>query len=202
MFVVGLTGGIASGKSTVAALFEARGVPVIDADVVSRELTRPGTGGLEAIVDTFGSGILTEAGELDRRGLRRLIFNDPESRKRLEAILHPRIRTSMLEAAARFSRQPYVIFVIPLLFETGRRETINRVLVIDCPEQSQIERLVLRDRVSPDEASRIIAAQASRGQRLSIADDVIFNDGDSAALLDDVQELHQTYLRLAKEAEN
>lgn len=202
MLVIGLTGGIASGKSTVADLFRELGVPIVDADQVARELVRPGTEGLAAIVETFGASILGESGELDRRSLRRLIFSDGESRKRLEAILHPRIRAAMRAAAISFVQQPYIIFVIPLLYETGQRGMIDRVLVVDCPEALQIERLVQRDRMSEDEARGILAAQATRSQRLAIADDVILNEGDLNRLKEGVARLHRDYLSRADTPQN
>lgn len=194
MAIVGLTGGIASGKSTVADLFQRRGVPVIDADRVAREVTLPHSEGLQAIIDAFGKEILTEDGELDRRGLRQRIFGQPELRTRLEAILHPRIRQAMLAAAARLANPPYVLFVIPLLFETGQRDMVDRVLVIDCPEQLQIERSMQRDGIGEAETRSILAAQASRGQRLAIADDLIVNTGDLARLEQQVDRLHRDYL--------
>lgn len=194
MAIVGLTGGIASGKSTVADLFQRRGVPVIDADRVAREVTLPHSEGLEAIIDAFGREVLTEDGELDRRGLRQRIFDQPELRTKLEAILHPRIRRAMLAAAARLVTPPYVLFVIPLLFETGQRDMVDRVLVIDCLEQLQIERSMQRDGIGEAEARSILAAQASREQRLAIADDLIVNTGDLARLEQQVDRLHRDYL--------
>ncbi|MBU0500628.1 MAG: dephospho-CoA kinase [Gammaproteobacteria bacterium] len=202
MLVVGLTGGVASGKSTVAALFGELGTPIVDADVVAREVVRPGSEGLAAVIEAFGKEVLTGTGELDRRGLRRLIFSDATLRKRLEAILHPRIREAMRAAATALSRHPYIIFVIPLLYETGHRGLIDRVLVIDCPEALQIERLVQRDRVSEDEARGILAAQATRSQRLTIADDIIVNGGNAERLKEAVARLHRGYLNHSDRCQN
>lgn len=196
MFRVGLTGGIASGKSTVAETFAALGVPVIDSDVIAREVVARGTPGLAAIVARFGPTVLDPHGELDRRALRAQVFADPAARRDLEAITHPEIRARMqaLNAAAV---GPYVINAIPLLTETGGRRDLDRVLVVDCPEALQIERVMARDRVDEAAARAVIAAQAPRGARLAIADDVIVNDGDLASLEQAVRALHTRYLALA-----
>ncbi len=199
MFRVGLTGGIASGKSRVAEFFAARGVPVIDSDVIAREVVAPGSPGLAAIRERFGAEVIAADGSLDRRALRMLVFADPVARRDLEAITHPAIRARMqaLNAAAH---GPYVINAIPLLAEGGGRRDLDRVLVVDCPEPLQITRVMTRDRVDETGARAVIAAQASRAARLAIADDVIVNDGDLAALEAAVGALHGRYLGLAAAA--
>ena len=196
MFRVGLTGGIASGKTAVANLFATHGVPVIDTDVIAREVVEPGQPALATVVDAFGTGVLAADGRLDRPRLRERIFGDAEARRRLEAILHPAIRAEM-ERQSRAAGGPYQVLVIPLLVEGGRRDHIDRVLVVDVPEATQIERLVRRDGVSRDQAEAALRAQASRDARLAFADDVIENTGDVAALETRVAKLHGDYLRCA-----
>ena len=193
---IGLTGGIASGKSTVAQRFTELGIPVIDADESSRIVVAPGRAGLDAVITRFGRGILTEAGELDRRALRELIFTDPEKRRDLEAILHPLIRADMQERAKR-AVGPYVILAIPLLVEGAERARVDRILVIDADEASQLERLTARDCVTPGQARAMLAAQANRATRLATADDVIRNAGTIEELRAAVDRLHQRYLELA-----
>lgn len=195
-FRVALTGGIASGKTAVANLFATHGVPVIDTDVIAREVVEPGQPALAAVVDAFGTGVLAADGRLDRPRLRERIFGDAEARRRLEAILHPAIRAEM-ERQSRAAGGPYQVLVIPLLVEGGRRDHIDRVLVVDVPEATQIERLVRRDGVSRDQADAALRAQASRDARLAFADDVIENTGDVAALETRVAKLHGNYLRRA-----
>jgi dephospho-CoA kinase len=196
MFRVGLTGGIASGKTAVARAFEARGIPVIDTDQLARDVVRPGTPGLAAVVAAFGSDFLTPAGELDRRRLRELVFSDAERRRQLEAILHPAIRAAIDTELAKI-HAPYVVIAIPLLAEGGRRDRVERVLVVDCPPEVQKARLIARDGGTPAAADAIIAAQATRAERLAIADDRIVNDGSLADLDAAVAELHRRYLSLA-----
>ena len=196
MFRVGLTGGIASGKTAVANSFATHGVPVIDTDVIAREVVEPGQPALAAVVDAFGTGVLAADGRLDRPRLRERIFGDAEARRRLEAILHPAIRAEM-ERQSRAAGGPYQVLVIPLLVEGGRRDHIDRVLVVDLPEATQIERLMRRDGVSRDQAEAALRAQASRDARLAFADDVIENTGDVAALETRVAKLHGDYLRRA-----
>ena len=197
-FRVALTGGIASGKSTVANLFAARGIPVIDTDLIAREVVEPGQPALAEIVETFGPGVLDADGRLDRPHLREKIFADPSARSRLEAILHPAIRRTMerqsLQAA---TLGPYQVLVIPLLAEGGRSDHVDRVLVVDVPENHQIERLVVRDKVSQDHAAAALRAQATRATRLAIADDVIENTGSIGDLQSQVAVLHERYLELA-----
>ena len=196
MLRIGLTGGIGSGKSTVADLFAARGVPVIDADVIARELVEPEQPALNEIVAAFGRGVLDDTGRLDRTRLRDLVFADAPGRKRLEAILHPRIRAEM-ERRLTESSAPYALLVIPLLFEAGQRDLVDRVLVIDVPEEQQRRRVAARDDLSTQQIDGVLAAQATRAQRRAGADDLIDNSGDPAALERQVDELHDRYLALA-----
>lgn len=196
MFKVGLTGGIGSGKSTVAERFVQLGAGVIDTDLLARELTQPGTATLTRITAEFGA-VLQPDGHLDRAALRALVFADPAARARLESILHPPIRALMLERAARLNT-PYAILMIPLLFETGQETLVDRVLAVDCPEPLQIERVCRRSALAVAEVSRIIASQVPRTQRLARADEVIDNQGEPAALGPQVERLHQMYLALAE----
>jgi dephospho-CoA kinase len=199
VFRVGLTGGIASGKSRVAEFFAVRGVPVIDSDLIAREVVAAGTPGLAAIRERFGERIIDVDGSLDRRALRALVFTDAAARRDLEAITHPLIRARM-RALNEAARGPYVINAIPLLAEGGGRRDLDRVLVVDCPEPLQVTRVMARDRVDEAGARAVIAAQAPRAARLAIADDVIVNDGDLAALEAAVDTLHGRYLQLAAAA--
>ena len=197
MFTVGLTGGVGSGKSTVADCFAAHGVPVIDTDVIARELTAPGGAALDAIRAAFGETVMQTDGTLDRAALRRLVFTDADARRQLEGILHPRIRQVVEQTLAALAA-PYVLIVIPLLVETGGyRDLLNRVLVVDCPEDLQIARVMARSGLSRDEAMTILAAQASRAERLAVADDVLVNTASSEALRACVAALHQRYQTLA-----
>ena len=195
---VGLTGGIGSGKSTVADRLAALGAGVIDTDLLARELTEPGTPTL-ARIDAEFSGMLLPDGRLDRAALRRRVFADPRARARLESILHPQIRALMLERAACLST-PYTVLVIPLLFETGQETLVDRVLVVDCPEPLQLERVGHRSQLPEAEIARIIASQVPRAERLARADDVIDNSGGTDDLLPQVERLHRTYLALAGNA--
>jgi dephospho-CoA kinase len=194
---IGLTGGIASGKSTVAQRFEELGVPVIDADQASRTVVEPGKSGLSEIVKRFGGGVLGASGELDRRALRTLIFRDPGSRRDLETILHPLIRAHM-EQLAQAAVGPYVVMAIPLLVEGDSRHRVDRVLVVDVDEAVQLQRVMARDHCSLDEAQAILASQASRSARLAVADDVLLNTGTVTDLRQSVDHLHAQYLRLAE----
>jgi len=193
---VALTGGIASGKTTVANLFAALGVPVIDTDVIARQVVEPGQPALAAVVAAFGADVLDADGRIDRRRMRERVFGDADARRRLEAILHPAIRAEM-ERQSREAGGPYQILVIPLLVESGRRDHVDRVLVVDVPEATQIERLVRRDAVAREQAEAALRAQATRDARLAFADDVIENTGEMAALEARVAELHRGYLRQA-----
>lgn len=199
MLLIGLTGGIGSGKSTVAELFTRLGAGTVDTDLLARELTAPGTPTLASIAAQFGADILSPEGSLDRARLRERVFANPTERARLEALLHPPIRGLMLERAAQL-RAPYVILVIPLLFETGQQSLIHRVLVVDCPEATQVERVRQRSGLSDSEISGIMQTQAPRAERLARADDIIDNQGDPEALQPQVERLHQRYLALAKGA--
>lgn len=194
---VGLTGGIASGKSAVAAEFAKLGVPIIDADELAREVVQPGKLALQAIIDRFGSDMLDTLGGLDRRRMRERIFNNPVERQALEAILHPAIRSAQ-QARAALVGGPYQIHVMPLLAETQSRALYDRVLVVDCSVESQLGRLLQRDGITRQLAEAILAAQASREQRLALADDVLNNNGNVADLPKKVAVLHQQYLCLAK----
>ena len=194
--IVGLTGGIASGKSTVAELFAERGVPVLDTDLIARDVVAPGTPGLARLVSAFGDDILNPEGALDRASLRARVFADDESRQRLEAITHPLIRQQLLQRST-LAGGPYQIHVIPLLVESGLQQQVDRVLVVDCPVPLQMERLLARDGETPEGAKRMIAAQASRPERLQLADDIINNDSDRASLIAAVNRLDLHYRQLA-----
>lgn len=193
MLVIGLTGGIGSGKSTVAKLFAELNVPIIDADLIARELVEPEQPALLELTDKFGPDILQSNGELDRRRLRELVFADDEQRKLLEEILHPKIRLAMLERLDQIEG-PYVIMVIPLLVDTGHWEIIDQILVIDVDEETQIQRVMQRDRVNRRQAQAIIDTQISRRARLDAADQVLKNSGDITDLRNNVNILHQAYL--------
>ncbi|HUN26093.1 MAG TPA: dephospho-CoA kinase [Steroidobacteraceae bacterium] len=198
-FRVGLTGGIASGKTTVATLFAALGVPIIDADQISRELAAPGAALLGQIAERFGRALIRADGSLDRRALRNLVFADPTARGDLEALTHPAI-FALIEERAASARGPYRILVLPLLVEKRDSARVDRVLVVDCDEALQIRRLQARDGATLDEARAILAAQVSRRARLAAADDVIVNEGDLGALSSQVERLHLAYLELAARA--
>jgi dephospho-CoA kinase len=193
MLRVGLTGGIASGKSTVADMFAGLGAGVVDTDTVAREVVSPGEPGLEAVVAEFGAEILQPNGELDRRALRNIVFSEPERRELLESILHPLIRARTLQLVEELDT-PYAIIVVPLLLETGFDELVERVLVVDCPEAQQLKRLCRRDNVGETEAQAMLAAQIDRQARLARADDVVDNSGDLQATRTQVAALHERYL--------
>jgi len=196
-YVVGLTGGIGSGKSAVAELFARRGITVVDTDAIAHSLTASGGAAIEAIRESFGSGYITPDGALDRARMRALVFRDPPSKRRLERILHPRIRA---EGTARLAaaESPYAILVVPLLVEAGTdRNRYQRVLVVDCSEQVQVERVTRRNNLAEDEVRRIVASQVERQQRLDAADDVVDNSGALADLEPQVERLHLLYLALA-----
>ena len=195
-FTVGLTGGIASGKSLAADRLDSLGAAVVDTDVISREQTAAGMPALAEIGRQFGADLIRADGTLDRAGLRGQVFSDPAARKRLEAILHPRIRKAAWERAGRTAGS-YLVMVVPLLVETGFTDGIDRVLVIDAPRKLQIGRLRERDGVTRAQAIAILASQASRRQRRAMADDVILNDGTRRRLIGKVDELHALYLRQA-----
>lgn len=196
MLVVGLTGGIGSGKTTVSDRFAQHGAPVIDTDQLARELVEPGQPALAEIVADFGSDCLDDDGRLLRGRLREQVFADPAGRRRLEAILHPRIRALALERIAGLTT-PYCLVVIPLLVETGMTDLVDRVLVVDTPEDEQIRRIMARDGIDETQAHQILAAQARRDQRLAVADEIVDNAGDLAKLDRQVAVLHRHYLTLA-----
>ncbi len=196
MLIIGLTGGIGSGKSTVAELFGRLGVPVIDADQAARDVVAPGEPALETVIGRFGSEMLNPDGTLNRARLRERIFADTAARQELEALLHPLIRSRM-QAQLDALDTPYAILSIPLLIESDRADTVDRVLVVDVPERQQIERVCRRDGISHTQARAILAVQISRDTRLAAADDIIDNSGSPAALEKQVQTLHLKYLALA-----
>lgn len=198
-FVIGLTGGIASGKSTVERLFRDRGIAVADADAAARDAVAPGSEGLAEVVGAFGAGVLAADQGLDRAAMRRRVFDDPDARRTLEAIVHPRVR-SALEAACAAADGPYAIASIPLLAEAGGRAAypwLQRILVVDVPQEVQLQRLLQRDGIDTALAEAMIAAQATRAQRLAIADDLLPNDGPLGALPAAVEALDRLYRNLA-----
>ena len=197
--IIGVTGGIASGKSTVANAFAALGAPWVDADDVAREVVEPGEPALETIAERFGREVLNEDGTLNRRALREIVFADAGERRWLESVTHPRIRERLIEHLARLqaSDSPYVLLVSPLLFESGQSEMTDRTLVIDVPEALQIARTAARDDVDEAQARAIVAAQMPRTERLARADDVLDNGGSEAAMRRRVAELDRHYRELA-----
>jgi dephospho-CoA kinase len=194
---IGLTGGIASGKTTVANLFAALGATIVDTDLLAREVVAPGSPLLAKIATHFGLRILAADGSLDRRELRARVFADPAERRWLEALTHPAIRALTDERCDR-ATGPYSLVAIPLLVETGAGDRFDRVLVVDCDPELQLTRLTARDGTTHEEAKRMLAAQAPREARLAAADDVIHNDGDIASLRDQVGKLHRQYVQAAK----
>lgn len=199
MYAVGLTGGVASGKSELSRRFEALGIFIADADVAARAVLAPGSDGLAETVATFGRGILASDGGLDRAAMRRRVFADPDARRMLEAIVHPRVR-AMLESHCREAASAYAIAAIPLLAEGGGRHAypwLSRILVVDVPEAVQLERLQRRDGIDAALAAGMLAAQATRRERLAIADDVVANDGPLDALDAQVAALDRRYRALA-----
>ena len=198
-FIVAITGGVASGKSTVDALFRTRGVVVADADIAARDAVAPGSEGLAEVVAEFGASVLDPTGQLDRPAMRRRVFADADARKRLEAIIHPRVREALRDLC-RAATSAYAIASIPLLAEGGGREAypwLQRILVVDVPDAVQLARLLQRDAIDEDLARTMIAAQASRQQRLAIADDVLVNGGALDALPSQVEALDRFYRVLA-----
>jgi dephospho-CoA kinase len=193
---VGLTGGIGSGKSEAARQFARLGATVIDTDRIARELVEPGQPALSEIVAGFGADLLDADGRLDRTRLRQRIFADPGCRRQLEALLHPRIRARALQLA-ELADAPYCVLVIPLLVETGADYRLDRILLIDCPEDIQRQRIRARDRLSDKEVDAILAAQATRAQRQAVADDTVVNDKQLQALESEITRLHRRYLELA-----
>lgn len=198
MLVIGLTGGIGSGKTTVADMFARYGISIIDADEIARIITVPGTPAHTAILQHFGPDILTLDGSLDRGKLRDIIFNQPKERTWLERLLHPIILERM-EKNLSTQNGPYCIAVIPLLMETDSQSFIDRVLVVDASEATQVERATLRDNTNREDIRAIIASQMPRKERLAYADDVINNDGSEDKLAEQVEKLHQKYLQLSQD---
>jgi dephospho-CoA kinase len=192
---IGLTGGIASGKSIVAKLFAELGAAIIDTDVIAREVVMQGQPALEEIAATFGNSVIADDGSLRREAMRKLIFADDKARRQLEAILHPRIQDETRRQANQASGE-YQLIVIPLLVDSSLKSFVDRILVVDCDEDTQIRRLLARDAESEEQARHIIAAQPSRAERLAIADDVITNDQSLAATRAQVAALHEIYLSL------
>lgn len=197
--IIGLTGGVGSGKSAAADRFAALGAAIVDTDVIAHELTRPGGGAMAAIREAFGDDIIAPSGALDRAAMRKLVFAEPQAKHRLEAIIHPMIRAEsdrrIHDAAA--AGTPYVILVVPLLIESGSyRQRVHRVAVVDCEEETQVRRVVQRSGLTPEEARAIMANQIARAERLKAADDILNNEGDLAALHAQVDELHRKYLEM------
>ena len=195
MLIVGLTGGIGCGKSTVSKIFEALGAPVIDADVIAHDIVQPGKSALIAITKAFGTSILNIDQSLNRSKLRNIIYNDSAQKKVLEKILHPIIYDEMYHQL-ELTNYPYGILSIPLLLETHHQEKVTRVLVIDCTEEEQISRVISRDQLSKTDVEKIIAQQCSRTQRLEVADDIIKNSSSVSELSQQVQKLHHQYLNM------
>ncbi|WP_440892803.1 dephospho-CoA kinase [Aeromonas dhakensis] len=199
MYVVAITGGIGSGKTTVANQFAELGIEVVDADILAREVVEPGTPALAAIAAHFGADVIAPDGRLDRRQLRERVFTDPQAKDWLNALLHPLIRSEMQRQCAA-ARSPYCLLVVPLLVENRLTALANRVLVIDVDEATQIERTCRRDGVSREQAEAILAAQASRTERLAAADDVLDNqNGTPEAIKSRIFALHETYLAFASQ---
>ncbi|MFQ2301630.1 dephospho-CoA kinase [Aeromonas dhakensis] len=199
MYVVAITGGIGSGKTTVANQFAELGIEVVDADIIAREVVEPGTPALAAIATHFGADVIAPDGRLDRRQLRERVFTDPQAKDWLNALLHPLIRSEMQRQCAA-ARSPYCLLVVPLLVENRLTALANRVLVIDVDEATQIERTCRRDGVTREQAQAILAAQASRTERLAAADDVLDNqNGTPEAIKSRIFALHETYLAFASQ---
>jgi len=196
MFKVALTGGIAAGKTAVSDYFQTLGVPVIDTDIISRQIVEPGQSAFKAIVEQFGSELLSQDSRLNRKALREIVFNQPEKRRQLENITHPAIHQAVM-IQLKSLQANYVILVIPLLVESGNKYQQDRVLLVDIPESLQIQRVMQRDQISEQQAKQILQAQSTRQQRLDIADDVIVNSGDISNLQQQIAELHRKYLALA-----
>jgi len=197
-FTVGLTGGIGSGKSVVAKLFAERGVSIVDTDQIARSLTAAHGAAMPDILAEFGAGMADAHGAMDRAQMRELVFRDPDAKRRLEAILHPRIRDAVAAAAA-IATGPYVIFDVPLLVESGTwKSRVDRVLVVDCPEEVQVQRVMQRNGLPEDQVRAIMAAQVPRAVRLAAADDVVDNGGKLEDLPAQIEDLHQLYLDFSK----
>jgi dephospho-CoA kinase len=201
-YLVGLTGGIGSGKSTVADLFAALGVRIVDTDLISHQLTQTGGAAIPAIRNTFGTQLVTDQGALDRSRMRELVFSSPEEKKRLEAILHPLIYAQTRDQAASASEAPYTMIVVPLLFESGRyTDWLQRVITVDCPEEAQIARTTQRSRLDEAAVRAIMAQQLDREARLTLADEVILNSGSLDDLKTQVVGIHRRLSALAAESD-
>ena len=197
MLIIGLTGGIGSGKSVASDKFKSLGITIVDADVASRTVVEPGKPALKEIEDHFGSGIITAEGKLDRNNLREIIATDPEERKWLESVLHPKIGEQITKEISE-STSVYTLFVAPLLLETNSQEMCSRVVVVDVPKDVQIQRTAKRDKVSPNQVEQMVAAQMKREKRLEKADDVLLNSGTIEDLEKQVEELHKKYIQMAE----
>ena len=197
MLIIGLTGGIGSGKSVASDKFKSLGITVVDADVASRTVVEPGKPALKEIQDHFGSGIITAEGKLDRNKLREIIATDPKERKWLESVLHPKIGEQITKEISE-STSVYTLFVAPLLLETNSQEMCSRVVVVDVPKDVQIQRTAKRDKVSSNQVEQMVAAQMKREKRLEKADDVLLNNGTIEDLEKQVEELHKKYIQMAE----
>ena len=197
MLIIGLTGGIGSGKSVASDKFKSLGITIVDADVASRTVVEPGKPALKEIEDHFGSGIITAEGKLDRNNLREIIATDPEERKWLESVTHPKIGEQITKEISE-STSVYTLFVAPLLLETNSQEMCSRVVVVDVPKDVQIQRTAKRDKVSPNQVEQMVAAQMEREKRLEKADDVLLNSGTIEDLEKQVEELHKKYIQMAE----
>ena len=197
MLIIGLTGGIGSGKSVASDKFKSLGITIVDADVASRTVVEPGKPALKEIEDHFGSGIITAEGKLDRNKLREIIATDPKERKWLESVLHPKIGEQITKEISE-STSVYTLFVAPLLLETNSQEMCSRVVVVDVPKDVQIRRTAKRDKVSPNQVEQMVAAQMEREKRLEKADDVLLNSGTIEDLEKQVEELHKKYIQMAE----
>ncbi|HAV6132540.1 dephospho-CoA kinase [Acinetobacter baumannii] len=195
-FILGITGGIGSGKSAATQWFESQGIQVVDADIVAREVVEKGQPALQRIQQTFGDWVLQPDGSLDRRALREYIFQNPQARHTLEQITHPAIRQSIIQQLQN-RKSPYVILVSPLLFETNQHELVNHTLLIDASEQTQIQRASQRDGQNQEQIQKIIAAQMPRERKRELANDIVFNDGLLEHLYQQLEPLHQSYLKRA-----
>jgi dephospho-CoA kinase len=198
MLTIGLTGGIGSGKSQVATLFERLGVAVIDADVIARQLVEPGTDVLTQLVTTFGRSVLTSDGRLDRKKLAEVVFSDAGKKKQLENIIHPHVREQIRAFKEKHRDQPYILVVIPLLLESGQHDLVDRVLVVDAAEAERIRRVQARDGRSEQQIRAIIDSQTDDATRRAAADDYLDNNGTLAELEQSVHELHRQYIMLAR----
>ena len=197
MLIIGLTGGIGSGKSVASDKFKSLGITIVDADVASRTVVEPGKPALKEIEDHFGSGIITAEGKLDRNNLREIIATDPEERKWLESVTHPKIGEQITKEISE-STSVYTLFVAPLLLETNSQEMCSRVVVVDVPKDVQIRRTAKRDKVSPNQVEQMVAAQMKREKRLEKADDVLLNNGTIEDLEKQVEELHKKYIQMVE----